>query len=60
MTTEGVGRFSWVEMGDDTRKKVLDWLVATCLLFGTTRKTAYLVASCFADSLDRDVEDEKG
>ena len=42
----------WSAMTDDERRKLLDWLVGTCLLFGTTRRTAYLVAATVAGGLD--------
>jgi hypothetical protein len=49
--------FSWAAMDDEARKqRFLDWVVDTCLLFGTQRKTAYNVAGLFADGLDREAE----
>lgn len=43
----------WAAMSDDERRELLDWLVGTCLVFGTTRRTAYLVAATLAEALDR-------
>jgi hypothetical protein len=43
----------WAEMTDSERREMLDWLVGTCLLFGASRRTAYLVASEFARGLDQ-------
>jgi hypothetical protein len=43
---------NWAESDDDERRQILDWLVDTCLVFGSERATAYLVAAHFAQGLD--------
>lgn len=37
------------QMNDD--KKIAEWVVQTCLLFGTTAQTAYTVAGLFLEGL---------
>ena len=34
--------------------RVAQWVVTTCLLFGTTIETAYKVAGCFAQGMETD------
>lgn len=34
--------------------RVGQWVIETCLLFGTQRKTAYLVAGAFLEGLERE------
>jgi hypothetical protein len=43
----------WDHWSGPERKRVLDWIVETCLIHGTQESTAYLVASEFAKGLDR-------
>ena len=45
----------WAELTDDGRVDWADWVVDTCLQFGTTRGTAYRVAAAFCDGLDADL-----
>lgn len=42
----------WDDLPDKDKRTTLDWIVTTCLLFGSTRYTAYLVAAEFARGLD--------
>lgn len=44
----------WPELTPDERTAILDYLVNTCLLHGSTTGTAYTVAGLFSDGLDRD------
>jgi hypothetical protein len=34
--------------------RIGQWVIETCLLFGTRRKTAYLVAGAFVKGVERD------
>lgn len=43
----------WPELTPDERTAILDYLVNTCLLHGSTTGTAYTVAGLFSDGLDR-------
>lgn len=51
---------SWVEMDDDQRAEVGEWVVRTVELFGATRATAYLVAGTFMRGLDREAQLDGG
>lgn len=42
----------WATLSDAQRRRWLDWVVATCLLHGTTLYTAYSVAALFGAGLD--------
>lgn len=35
-----------------TKKRLAEWIVETCLLFGTTTETAYKVAAVFIEGLE--------
>lgn len=37
-----------------TRIAIAEWIVATCLLYGASESTAYLVAGHFLQGLERD------
>jgi len=38
-----------------TESDVIDWVIATCLLFGTQRSTAFKVAAEFAAAFEQGV-----
>lgn len=44
----------WPDLTAVERTGILDYLVNTCLLHGSTTGTAYTVAGLFSDGLDRD------
>ena len=45
------GRY-WDHWSGPERKRLLDWIVESCLVHGAQESTAYLVASEFAKGLD--------
>ena len=47
---------TWGEMTVLERKRVLDWLVETCLVHGSQEYTAYRVAAEFARGLEQEVD----
>ena len=42
----------WDRWSGPERKRLLDWIVESCLVHGAQESTAYLVASEFAKGLD--------
>ena len=43
---------TWDKMTPTERRQVIDWIVNTCLVFGSQLSTAYRVAAEFARGLD--------
>lgn len=45
---------TWAELSQVEQKAVLDWIVTTCLLFGTKLHTALRVATGFCEGMEFD------
>jgi hypothetical protein len=41
----------WDQMDGPQRKRLLDWIVEACLIYGSRESTAYAVAAEFAKGL---------
>jgi hypothetical protein len=52
MTPNAEKERGWDQMSSPERKRLLDWIVETCLIHGSRESTAYRVAGEFAKGLE--------